>query len=243
MTRSGSFVDVSPVEVAAVASLLGDVTRASMVSVLMDGRARTAGELAVAAGITPQTASSHLAKLIEGGLISMVPQGRHRYHRLASPDAAQALETLSLLAASPARKQRTPGPRDASLRDGRTCYDHFAGRLGVALTDAFVAKGVIVEEHQSFRVTQEGEGRLACLGVVIPGPRRSGRPACRWCLDWSERRPHLAGAVGAQVTSRSLEAGWVRRLEGSRAVHVTPTGEQVFADVIGLRLRDTAHAA
>ncbi len=217
MTRPASFVDVSPVEVAAVASLLGDVARASMVSVLLDGRARTAGELAVAAGVTPQTASSHLAKLIEGDLISVIPQGRHRYHRLASPDAAHALEALSMLAASPARKQRTPGPK--------------------------VAKGVIVEEHQSFRVAQEGEGRLACLGVVVPGPRRSGRPACRWCLDWSERRPHLAGAVGAQLTSRSLEAGWVRRLEGSRAVHVTPAGEQVFADVLGLRLRDMAHAA
>ncbi len=243
MTRPESFADVSPVEVAAAASLLSDVARATMVSILLDGRACTAGELAAAAGITPQTASSHLAKLIEGGVVSVIPQGRHRYHRLASPNVAHALEALCVLVASPARKQRTPGPRDASLRDGRTCYDHFAGRLGVAITDALVGEGVIVEEHQSFRVTQEGEGRLACLGVVVPEPGRSGRPACRWCLDWSERRPHLAGAVGAQLTSRSLEAGWVKRLEGSRAVRVTPAGEQVFADVLGLRLRDMAHAA
>lgn len=243
MTRPASFVDVSPVEVAAAASLLSDVARASMVSVLLDGRARTAGELAAAAGVTPQTASSHLSKLIAGGLVSVVPQGRHRYHRLASSDVAHALEALSMLVASPARKQRTPGPKDASLRNGRTCYDHFAGRLGVAITDALVTRGVIVEERQSFRIAEGGAGRLACLGVVVPGSRRSGRPACRWCLDWSERRPHLAGAVGAQLTSRSLEAGWVRRLAGSRAVRVTPAGEQVFADVLGLRLRDMAHAA
>ncbi len=243
MTRPGSFVDVSPVEVAAAASLLSDVARASIVSVLLDGRARTAGELAAAAGVTPQTASSHLAKLIGGGLVSVVPQGRYRYHRLASPDVAHALEALSMLVASPARKQRTPGPKDASLRNGRTCYDHFAGRLGVAITDALVAKRVIIEERQSFRVAEEGEGRLACLGVVVPEPRRSGRPTCRWCLDWSERRPHLAGVVGARLTSRSLETGWVKRLKGSRAVQVTPAGEQVFADVLGLRFRNMVHAA
>ena len=214
-----------------------------MVSVLLDGRARTAGELAAAAGVTPQTASSHLSKLIAGGLVSALPQGRHRYHRLASPDVAHALEALSMLVASPARRQRTPGPKDVSLRNGRTCYDHFAGRLGVAITDALVARGVIVEERQSFRIADGGARRLACLGVVVPVPRRSGRPTCRWCLDWSERRPHLAGAVGAQLTSHCLEARWVRRLDGSRAVQVTPTGEQVFADVLGLRLRDMAHAA
>jgi len=243
MTRLASFVDVSPVEVAAAASLLSDVARASMVSVLLDGRARTAGELADAAGVTPQTASSHLSKLIAGGLVSMVPQGRHRYHRLASPDVAHALEALSMLVVSPARKQRTPGPKDASLRNGRTCYDHFAGRLGVAVTNALVTKGVIVEERQSFRLAEGGAGRLACLGVIVAESRRSGRPTCRWCLDWSERRPHLAGVVGAQLTSRSLEAGWVKRLEGSRAVKVTPAGDQVFADVLGLHLRDMAYAA
>ncbi len=237
------FRDVSPVEVATVAALLSDVARASMVSVLLDGRARTAGELATTAGITPQTASSHLSKLIEGGLVAVIPQGRHRYHRLAHPDAAHALEALSLLAVSPARKQRAPGPNDAALRDGRTCYDHFAGRLGVAIADTLVATGAMIEEDQSFRVTEAGAARFACLGVEVAELRRHGRPPCRWCLDWSERRPHLAGTVGARLASRSLEAGWVRRLEGSRAVRVTQAGERVFADVLGLHLGKVAHAA
>lgn len=161
MTRPGSFADVSPVEVAAAASLLSDVARACMVSVLLDGCARTAGELAAAAGVTPQTASSHLSKFIAGGLVSVVPQGRHRYHRLASPDVAHALEALSMLVASPARMQRTPGPKDPSLRDGRTCYDHFAGRLGVAITDALVTRGVIVEERQSFHIAEGGAGNVS----------------------------------------------------------------------------------
>jgi DNA-binding transcriptional ArsR family regulator len=238
-----SFRDVSPVEVATVATLLSDVARASMVSILLDGRARTARELAMAAGITPQTASSHLAKLIEGGLLTALPQGRHRYHRLAHPDVAHALEALSILAVSPLRKQRAPGPKDAALREGRTCYDHFAGRLGVAIADALVTTGAMVEEGRNFRMTEAGEGRLSCLGIEVAELRRSRRPICRWCLDWSERRPHLAGAIGARLTSRSLEAGWVRRVDDSRAVRVTPGGERVFADVLGLRLAGVAHAA
>ena len=243
MTKRPPFADISPVEVAATATLLSDVARAAMISVLMDGRARTAGELAQAAGVTPQTASSHLAKLIEGGVVSVHPQGRHRYHRLASPDAARAIEALSLLAASPARRPRPIGPKDPMLRQGRTCYDHFAGRLGVAITDALRERGAITEQGETFRVTEAGEGQLARLGIAVPELRQGGRPLCRWCLDWSERRPHLAGAVGARLASRSLEAGWVRRLDGSRAVQVTPRGEKAYAEMLELNLRAVDHAA
>lgn len=242
VTGRTPFADVSPVEVAAAATLLSDVARATMVSMLMDGRARTAGELAQAAGVTPQTASSHLAKLIEGGLVSAHPQGRHRYHRLASPDAAHAVEALSLLAASPARRPRPVGPKDPLLRQGRTCYDHFAGRLGVAITDALRERAALTEEGATFRLTETGESQFARLGVAVPELRKGGRPLCRWCLDWSERRPHLAGAIGARLASRSLEAGWVRRLDGSRAVQVTPKGEKALAEMLGLDLRAAGYA-
>jgi DNA-binding transcriptional ArsR family regulator len=229
--------DVSPVEIAAVAAMLSDAARAAILITLLDGRARTAGELAFVAGISPPTASSHLAKLVDGGLIAVIPQGRHRYHRLVRPEAAQALEALTVLAAAPPRKLRAPGPRDRVLREGRTCYDHFAGRLGVALADALAAAGCVVEDGRDFRVTDEGERRLAALGVDVPSLRAERRPLCRRCIDWSERRPHLAGAVGAGLAASCLSAGWVERIGETRGVHVTEAGRRAFLDRLGLDLR------
>jgi DNA-binding transcriptional ArsR family regulator len=225
--------DISPVEIATTAALLSDVARAAMLCALMDGRARTAGELAFTAGVTPQTASSHLARLSEAGLIDVVPQGRHRYHRLASSEAAQTLEALGVLAAGQPRRMRVLGPRDAALREARTCYDHFAGRLGVAIADALRVAGGIVAHGRDVEITPEGERRFACLGVDVAPLRGVKRPLCRNCLDWSERRPHLAGAAAAHLLEVALHRRWVERLKDTRAVRVTPEGRRVFAAALG----------
>jgi DNA-binding transcriptional ArsR family regulator len=200
--------DISPVELAAVASSLSDSGRAAILISLLDGRARTASKLAYVAGVSPQTASGHLARLIETGRVTVAAQGRHRYHRLSGADAAQAMEALAVLAARPTRRPRIPGPRDRALREGRTCYDHFAGRLGVAIADALIAAGGIVERDRHFDITTEGERRLALLGVDVPALRRDSRPLCRCCIDWSERRPHIAGSVGAHLTANALRRLW-----------------------------------
>lgn len=225
--------DISPVEIASTAALLSDVARAAILCALLDGRARTAGELASTAGVTPQTASSHLARLAEAGLIAVVPQGRHRYHRLANPEAAQMLEALGVLAADQPRRMRVPGPRDAALREARTCYDHFAGRLGVAIADALRTAGGTVAQGRDVEITPEGERRFTCLGVDVAALRGAKRPLCRLCLDWSERRPHLAGAVAAHLVQSALRHHWVERLKDTRAVRVTPEGRRAFADALG----------
>jgi DNA-binding transcriptional ArsR family regulator len=228
--------DISPVELAAVASSLGDSGRAAILISLLDGRARTASELAFVAGVSPQTASAHLARLVDSGLVSVARQGRHRYHRLAGSEAARAIEALTVFAASQPRRHRIPGPRDRLLREGRTCYDHFAGRLGVAIADALLAAGAIIERGGNFEITVEGERRLALLAVDVPALREDSRTLCRCCIDWSERRPHLAGAVGAHLASNALRQGWVQRLGDTRGVSVTPIGRAIFRDAIGLDL-------
>jgi DNA-binding transcriptional ArsR family regulator len=228
--------DISAVELAAVASSLSDSGRAAILLSLLDGRARTASELAFVAGVSPQTASAHLARLVDTKLVSVARQGRHRYHRLAGPEAVAALEALAVIAATPPRRHRIPGPRDRLLRDGRTCYDHFAGRLGVAIADALLATDAIVERDGHFDITAEGERRLAMLEVDVPALRRGSRPLCRCCIDWSERRPHLAGAIGAQITTNALQSGWAQRLGDTRGVRITPIGRTRFRNAIGLDL-------
>jgi DNA-binding transcriptional ArsR family regulator len=242
MPTMDRFSDVSPVEVAAIASVLADPARAAILITLLDGRARTAGELAFVAGITAPTASSHLARLVDARLIDVIAQGRHRYHRLVRPETAEALEALTVLAASQPRKPRTPGPRDLALREGRTCYDHFAGRLGVALADTMLHAGWVVEDGRDFRVTDRGEQFLVGIGVDVPALRAERRPLCRRCIDWSERRPHLAGAVGAALTTQCLAAGWVERIGQTRGVRVTERGRRAFLERFGLDLRETVAA-
>jgi DNA-binding transcriptional ArsR family regulator len=237
------FSDITPVEIAGTAALLSDVARAAILCALLDGMARTAGELAYAAGVTPQTASSHLARLVDGGLIAVVPQGRHRYHRLASPEAAHTLEALGVLTTGLPRRARLPGPRDAALRAARTCYDHLAGRFGVAIADALRVVGGTIAHDRDVEITPEGARRLACLGVDMGPLRREGRSLCRHCLDWSERRPHLAGAVAAQILRNALTSGWVERQKDSRAVRVTPEGLRVFAASLGGGFEELAAAA
>jgi DNA-binding transcriptional ArsR family regulator len=224
---------------AEVAALAGDPARAGMLHALMDGRALTATELARVAGITPQTASSHLARLTVAGLLAVEKQGRHRYHRLASAAVAQMMESIMLVASRSEVTQRklTIGPRDAALRAARTCYDHLAGRLGVALADAMVTQGQVELAKDGGLMTETGMQLLSKLGVDIdPMMARGnrGRVLCRPCLDWSERRPHLAGAVGAALCTLSFDNGWIRRIEGTRAVAITPKGQRSFRDQFGI---------
>ncbi|KIZ39568.1 MULTISPECIES: helix-turn-helix transcriptional regulator [Rhodopseudomonas] len=228
---------------AEIAALSGDPARAHMLHALMDGRALTATELAKAAGITPQTASGHLSRMTSIGLLSVEQQGRHRYHRLATASVARMLESIMQVAAylAPVRARLAVGPRDAALRKARTCYDHLAGRLGVALSDAMIARGHVELTGDAGVLTEAGLDFLGGVGLDIAPmlarrTRHSGRVLCRPCLDWSERRPHLAGALGAAICAHSLGQGWTRRLDGTRAVQITPKGERIFRESFGARI-------
>jgi DNA-binding transcriptional ArsR family regulator len=228
---------------AEIAALAGDPARAGMLHALMDGRALTASELAHVAGIAPQTASGHLARMTAAGLLGVETQGRHRYHRLASPAVAQMMESI-MQVASDLQSTRRPlcvGPRDAALRAARTCYDHLAGRLGVALADALVAGGYAELAHDAGLVTDAGMALFGRIGIDVEAlsdrrGNRSPRILCRPCLDWSERRPHLAGAVGAALCTHGFKNGWIRRINGTRAVAITPKGERILREQLGVRL-------
>jgi len=228
---------------AEVAALAGDPARAGMLHALMDGRALTASELARHAGVTPQTASSHLARLTAAGLLNVEKQGRHHYHRLASPAVAQMLESIMQVASGrdTTRPRLVVGPRDAALRAARTCYDHLAGRLGVALADVLVEDGHVELASDGGLVTDAGSRFFRRIGIdldsVIPrNGKRSVRLLCRPCLDWSERRPHLAGTIGAAICTHSFAEGWIRRNNGTRAVTITPKGQRVFREEFRVRL-------
>jgi DNA-binding transcriptional ArsR family regulator len=224
---------------AEVATLAGDAGRASMLHALMDGRALTATELARVAGITPQTASGHLSRLTVGGLVTVEKQGRHRYHRLASSAVARMLESIMQVAADTApRKKVFVGPRDLALRAGRTCYDHLAGHLGVALADALVTQGQIELTADAGIVTDKGTALFNRLGIDLDANlgekglgKRKGRMLCRPCLDWSERRPHLAGFVGAALCKHCLTEGWIKHIDGTRAVAITVKGQRNFREI------------
>lgn len=229
---------VSGTNLAEVAALVGDPARANMLVALLDGQALTAGELAFFAHVTPPTASAHLAKLVDAQLLSVAAQGRHRYFRLASPLVARMLEGISLVSTlKPPGRYRPPSARDEALCLARTCYDHLAGRLGVAIADALVARDHVVLDDDGGVVTESGAVLLARLGLDMAAlQRRRGRAFCRPCIDWSERRPHLAGAVGAAIATRLLEARWIERLRDTRAVKVTPRGRLNLQETLGIDL-------
>lgn len=222
-------------QVARTAALLGEPARTAMLLALMDGRALTAAELAKAGLVTPATASRHLALLQEAGLLAMEKQGRHRYHRLASPEVAALIENLMQLSTPPAAAPT--GPRDAALRRARVCYDHLAGRLGMAIADHLVASDAIVLQPDAQIVSMERlSALLQGLGLVdgaIQLAQVSSRPACRACLDWSERRSHVAGRLGVLICAHVLERGWLLRSASSRALTISTAGAHALRDWMG----------
>jgi DNA-binding transcriptional ArsR family regulator len=219
-------------DITIIASLVGDPARANMLTALMSGRALTASELAQEAGITPQTASSHLSKLEAGGLIEPEKQGRHRYYRLTGDDIAGLLEMLDGLAARVGHMRVRTGPKDPELRRARICYDHLAGDLGVQMLDSMRDQKLVRQKKQDIELTAEGtrflEKNLQIAAEALAHPRR---PVCKACLDWSERRHHLAGTLGAAMMNRFTELKWAARdpAPGSRVVNFTRSGEKRFA--------------
>jgi DNA-binding transcriptional ArsR family regulator len=222
---------------AETAALVGDPGRAAMLMALMDGRALTATELARAAGITPQTASGHLGRLTTAGLLSRHCQGRHHYHRLASPAVAHMLETImeASAAGDALRPQRSvvTGPRDKAMRAARTCYDHLAGQLGVRLADALGERGYVELSDEGGAVTETGMDFFRSFGLELGGGP-AARLYCRPCLDWSERRLHIGGTLGAKLAARCFALNWIRRNSESRAVTVTPAGQRGFRETLGI---------
>ena len=219
-----------------VAALVGDPARSNMLTALMTGRALTASELADQAGITPQTASSHLAKLEAGGLIELEKQGRHRYYRLTGSDVAGVLEGLAGLAARAGHMRVRTGPKDPALRRARICYDHLAGDLGVQMLDSMKKQKLLRQTKEAIDLTAEGKRFLGrTLQISADTLTHARRPVCKACLDWSERRHHLAGTLGAAMMARFTELKWAVRdsAPGSRVVNFSRTGEKRFTELFG----------
>ncbi|HXI06771.1 MAG: ArsR/SmtB family transcription factor [Bradyrhizobium sp.] len=223
-------------DISMVASLVGDPARANMLTALLSGRALTASELAQEAGITPQTASSHLAKLESGGLIEPEKQGRHRYYRLTGPEVGHVLEGLADLAVRAGHMRVRTGPKDPALRRARICYDHLAGDLGVQMLDSLRTQRLVRQTRDAIELTGEGKRFMAeSLQIDSDALAHPRRPVCKACLDWSERRHHLAGTLGAAIMTRFTELNWAARdaTPGSRVVNFTRTGEKKFAALFG----------
>jgi DNA-binding transcriptional ArsR family regulator len=223
-------------DIAMIAALVGDPARSNMLTALMTGRALTASELAHQAGVTPQTASSHLSKLEAGGLVEQEKQGRHRYYRLSDPDVASVLEGLEGLAARAGHMRVRTGPKDPALRHARICYDHLAGDLGVQMLDSMRKQRLLRQRKDDIELTAEGERFLTdTLQISTEALAHPRRPLCRACLDWSERRHHLAGTLGAAILNRFTELKWAARdaTPGSRVVNFTRNGEKRFAALFG----------
>ena len=219
--------------IASVASLVGDPARANMLSALMDGRALTATELAKEAGVTPQTASSHLSKLEKGGLLLPVKQGRHRYYRLSGPDVADVLERLMGLAARTGHVRTRTGPRDPEMRSARVCYDHLAGDRAVWMLEQLQRRKFVLIKDGELAVSKRGESFfLEHMAISIGELRGLRRPLCRSCLDWSERRTHLAGSLGAAILNHLFEAKIAERVPDSRTVQFRRGGEKRFTKLV-----------
>jgi DNA-binding transcriptional ArsR family regulator len=268
-------------DLAAVAALVAEPARARILLALGDGRSLPASVLAAEAGVAPSTASSHLAQLVGGGLLTVTPNGRHRYYRLAGPQVGRLIETLAGLAPTRPVRSLRDGTRAAALRRGRTCYDHLAGKLGVDLFDALLDRGYLtggdgrhrgaggaspfsttgsadaspggadmvpggadmvpggdrfaaVGHDVDYRLTPTGRDHLAGLGVQLPAPAADGTHAVRYCVDWTEQRHHLAGALGRAVAARFLAAGWLTRTPARRVVRLTDTGRTELAHNFGI---------
>jgi len=224
------------VRMAEVAALVGDPARANILEALMGGRALTAGELVAAAGVSPQTTSGHLAKLADGRLIACIKQGRHRYYRIANHRVAEMLEAIMALVADAPPRHRPASKVDDAMRTARTCYDHFAGKLGVGLTDALCAHGYVVLTDDGGEVTANGATFFDKFGIDLAAARGRRRIFCRPCLDWTERRVHLGGSVGALLAQRCFDLGWFERRRDSRALAITKSGRRGLSETFGISL-------
>jgi DNA-binding transcriptional ArsR family regulator len=217
-------------QMAEVAALVGDPARANILCALLDGRALTATELAYAAGVSAQTTSGHLGKLRGARLIDVCKQGRHRYYRLAGAHVGQMLESIMAVALTGPPRFQPRSKADDLIRHARTCYDHFAGELGVGIADRLIARDCVVLGNEAGEVTDAGTAFLTQLGVDLSAARARRRVFCRPCVDWTERRPHIGGAVGAALANRCFELGWVERLRDCRALVITPSGRRGFME-------------
>src|SRR5262245_8651852 len=214
--------------IAGIAALIAVPARAEVLTALLSDRAYTATELADVAGVTKQTISAHLAKLCAAGLVTVVDQGRHRYFRLAGPDVAQLLESMTGVAVRTGALRLRSSPREPAMRRARVCYDHLAGELGVQAYESMASRHWFKVDANGLRVSAEGEAGFGALGIDAAALADQRRCLCRPCLDWSERRHHLAGSLGAALLQRLLALGWARRIEGTRIVQFTPPGERAF---------------
>jgi DNA-binding transcriptional ArsR family regulator len=224
-------------DIAPTAALLADRARAVMLTVLLDGRPLSAGELARTAGVSAATASSHLGKLLDGGLVNVVRQGRHRYYRLTGAEVAVVIEALSVISPPVEVRSLRQSRQAEALAHARTCYDHLAGRAGAALFEAMLARGLIETTIETtgdtYDLTDKGEERLDSIGVDVKAAKASRRRFAGHCLDWTERRPHLNGALGAAVTARLIELGWFERGPSRRALVLSEKGRAGLANIFG----------
>jgi len=220
-----------------IAALVGDTARATMLAALMGGQALTSSELAALANVSRSTASEHLTKLVGARLLAVTQKRRNRYYRIASPLVARMLEGIRTVAEieTPPR-YRPRSARDDALRFARTCYDHVAGELGVAIADALIGRGFVVLAEDGGEVTAAGVAFFTRFGTDLKSPSGSHRIFCRACLDWSERRYHVAGFLGAEIWRRCLELGWLARRRDTRAISVTPAGRRGLRDTLGIDL-------
>ncbi|MEQ8444521.1 MAG: winged helix-turn-helix domain-containing protein [Pelagibacterium sp.] len=219
-------------DIAYVASLIGEPVRANMLTALMAGKALTASELAHEAGITLQTASSHLSKLEQGGLLRQRKQGRHKYFSLSSGEVAATLEALMGLAVSAGHLRTRPGPKDAALREARVCYNHLAGEMGTRLFDGLVGRGLLVTQDEDVRLSAAGDEFVRDFGIDLDALAAKRAPVCKQCLDWSERRSHLAGSLGRALLDRFEALGWATRDGKSRVVTFSPRGRAGFEGLL-----------
>jgi DNA-binding transcriptional ArsR family regulator len=226
-------MSVAP-QIAEVAALVGDPARANILCALLGGRAITAAELAHAANVSPPTASEHLGKLTAARLTVVMKQGRHRYYRLAGPHVGQMLESIMNVALTGPPRFQPRSKADDLMRRARTCYDHIAGALGVGIADQMIARAFVILGDEAGEVTPEGDAFLAELGVGLAAIRTKRRIFCRPCVDWTERRSHIGGAVGAAIACRCFEMKWIERVGGSRALSITPAGRRGLMSTFGL---------